>query len=290
MIRFKCIYCGQRILAKDDGVGKKGKCPKCAHLLTVPESTKGRPAINSDIEPMPDRPIIPRITASERIKELCENMPEKMSEAQTEIFKENFGFLVPTYDRLSLFLMAVIWILLFIMNNKLNEIIHAFLATQNWLFITYVLTIPSVFLIIGIYQIFIKREKLNFEKTIMLWFAIATNVLTGIIAAVYIIKNTEVNNWQIIFPIWNIVNAVVLYLMLDFNFIDEKCIVERQATPGQIILGLGATIIIVLICNYGLKLHWSITFSICIVYTTSFDRALQSVFPGMGYEENEQVS
>jgi len=33
MIRFKCIYCGQQILARDDGAGKRGKCPKCAHFL-----------------------------------------------------------------------------------------------------------------------------------------------------------------------------------------------------------------------------------------------------------------
>ena len=49
MIRFKCIYCGQRILARDDGIGKKGKCPKCRHELRVPKTTIGRPAIRSDI-------------------------------------------------------------------------------------------------------------------------------------------------------------------------------------------------------------------------------------------------
>ncbi len=275
MIRFKCIYCGQKLLAKDDGFGKKGKCPKCAHLLTVPALTVDRPAISSDNEPQIPMSVIAR----ERIKELCENMPEKEIEAQIELFKENLGFLVPTYDRMSLFLMAVTWILLFIMNNELNKSLHTFIFTWNWLLIIYVLIIPSVFLVIGIYQIFIKREKSYFEKTTMLWFAIATNALTGIIAAAYIMENTDVRNWQVVFPLWNIVNAVLLYLMLFFNFIDERCIIDRRVTSYNIIFGLVAAVSIILMCNYVFKLYWAITFSICIVYTTSFDRGFQSVFP-----------
>lgn len=147
---------------------------------------------------------------------------------------------------------------------------------------------PAVFLVIGIYQIFIKREESDFEKTMMLWFAIVTNVLTGIVTAVYIIENADVRNWQIVFPIWNIVNAAVLYLMLDFDFIDEKCIVDHQATPAHIIFGLVAAVSIILVCNYVFKLYWAITFSICIVYTTSIDRALQSVFPVLAGQNDEQ--
>jgi hypothetical protein len=274
MIRFKCVYCGQRILVPDIGAGKKGKCPKCNHLLTVPESTKVRSAVSSVKEPMLDRPKDPPV---------YDVSDEK--DALTELVKESFGFLVPTYDRLSIFLMAVIWILLYIVNNQLNATIQTFLISQHWLFRIYVLIVPATFLIIGIYQVFIKREKSEYERDIMLWFAIVTNVFTGIVASVYIIKNTDVHNWQLIFPIWNIVNAVILYLMVVTNFIDENCIVDRPVASAHITLGMAAIVVIVLICNYVFKLHWAITFSICIIYTTSFDRALQSVFPGLYRED-----
>jgi DNA-directed RNA polymerase subunit RPC12/RpoP len=285
VIRFKCIYCGQRILAKDDGRGKKGKCPKCKHLLVVPESTKGRPAISSIKEPMSDqsKPYIPAWAAGSGFNK------NEAKEELIDLFKESFGFLVPTYDRLSIFLMAVIWILLYIVNNQLNETIQTFLIAQHWLFRIYVLIVPVAFLIIGIYQVFIKRENSEYERDIMLWFAIVTNVFTGIVASVYIIKNTEVHSWQLIFPVWNIVNAVVLYLMLVANCIDENCIIDRQPTPAQIILGLVATIIIILVCNYVFKLHWAITYSICIIYTTSFDRGLQSVFPVLAGQNDEET-
>jgi hypothetical protein len=286
VIKFKCVYCGQRILAGNKGAGKKGKCPKCNRLLVIPDATKIGTALSPDKEPIPER-TLPHSPESGKDPRLDSDEP---TEYFAEIFKEKFGFLIPTYDAMSLFLMAVTWILLYIVNNQLNQTIQTFLMTQHWSLIIYVLTIPAAFLIIGIYQIFIKREKSDFERTIMLWFAIVTNILTGIVASVYIIKNIEVRNWQLIFSIWNIVNAVVLYLMLVADFIDENCIVDRQTTPAQIVLGTAVTIVIVLICNYVLKLHWSITFSICIVYTTSFDRGLQSVFPGLTGQKYEQSS
>ena len=215
------------------------------------------------------------------------NAATDLSEGAAELIKENVGWLIPTYDKLSLFLMAVTWILLFIMNNKLNETIQN--LARNRLLTIYVLTIPIIFLIMGIYQIFIKREESDLEKTMMLWFAIVTNVLTGIVAAVYIIKNADVRNWQIIFPAWNLANAVILYLMLVTDVIDENCIIDREVKPVQVVFGIAAAVIIILVCNYVLKLYWAVTFSICIVYTTSFDRALQNVFPGLANRPDEQT-
>ena len=282
MIRFKCIYCGQRILAREDGRGKKGKCPKCGHELIVPETTKGRPAISSDKEPMPNRPK-PYVPAWDKDPR---SGPDESAEGLTELFKESFGFLVPTYDKLSLFLMAVTWISLYAANNPLRERIHSFLAeAHDWRVSLIALTIPAV-LILCIYQVFTKSEKSDSERTIMFWFAITTNILTGIVAGIYLFRNTDIRNWQLIFPIWNIVNAAILYLMLELNVINEECIIDRDATMAQVILGLIAVLVILVFCNYVFKLHWAITFSICIVYTTSFDKALQSVFPGIANREN----
>jgi hypothetical protein len=268
-------------LAPDDGASKKGKCPKCNHLLVVPLTTKGRPAINTDVSEQLQQ-------AKEAIATATLDPAKYSPDEVVNLYGEKPGWLVPTYDKLSLFLMAVTWILLFIMNNKLNKTIQNFLLARNWPLTIYVLTMPAIFLVIGVYQIFIKREKSDFEKTMMLWFAIVTNVLTGIFAAVYIIENADVRNWQIIFPMWNLANAVILYLMLVADVIDENCIIDREAKPVQVVFGIVATVTIILFCNYVLKLHWAITFSICIVYTTSFDRALQNILPGF-YTSKEQV-
>jgi hypothetical protein len=287
MIKFKCIYCGQRILARDGSAGKKGKCPKCSHPLTVPESTKGRPAISFDKEPMPDRPASPHVP--EWRKELRFDGDDG-KDLWAEIFKDSFGFFLPAYDKLSIFLMAVTWILLYVVNNHLREQIHSVISEgHNWRISLIALMIPPV-LVLGIYQVFAKREISDFERKILLAFAIATNIITGLVVGAYILRNADVRNWQLIFPIWNIINAVLLYLNLPIIFIEENCIIDRITTLSQIVFGLFAAVIIVLACNYYFKLHWSVTFSICIIYTTSFNRALQSVFPSLTRGEDEQAS
>jgi DNA-directed RNA polymerase subunit RPC12/RpoP len=285
MIRFKCIYCGQRILAPDNGAGKKGKCPKCGHLLTVPEWTKGRPAIDPDFTEQ-TKQSTEEVAKPSPIVEKTREAIKNWQEIDMELYREKAGWLIPTYDGLSLFLMAVTWIVLYLINNHLRQRIHTFLYEANdWRVSVLALTIPAI-LILGIYQVFTKRKKSEAERTIMLWFAITTNILTGIIAGIYLLKTTELSNLQfiklqLIFPVWNIVNAGLLYLMLEFDIINENCIIDREAKPAQIMLSLAAVIIIASICNYVFKFHWSITFSICIIWTTSFDRALQSVFGGL---------
>ncbi len=297
MIRFKCVYCGQRILAPYDGAGKKSKCPKCEHILVVPKTTKGRPAISTEsTESIATKTRPPVSQWSKSVYNPKEPSVETSDEA-VEVYKESFGFLIPTYDELSLFLMAVVWILMilvFASKNQLLERIPFFLDAVNSLSAFIYLSVLALMILavlaLCIYHVFTTREKTYFEKKIMLVFAVLTNILVGIIAGIYVIRNTTINNWQIVFPIWNIINVILLYLMIGIKVIDVDCISDRDATGAQIILGLAAVFIIFIFCNYLFKLHWAITFSICIVYTTSFDRAIQHVLPGLIHREDEQAA
>jgi hypothetical protein len=294
VIKFKCIYCGQRILAKDDGAGQKGKCPKCAHLLTVPESTKGRPAISFDKEPMPDRPRPPRVPEWEHVPEWPERqnkMPEEQAEALAELCKESFGFLIPAYDKLSLLLMALMFILLFITNSQMREFKpdanKVISQTESFIYTAKLFLLIAIVPTFFIFRIFGQTDA-DLKKQIVLFFAVLINAYSGIIAGIYVISNTATSHWLLVFPIWNIINSFLMLSMFYMKVIDEECISDRKATPIQIFLGLTAIVAIFLLCNYVFKLYWAITFSICIVYTTSFDRALQSVFPGLTSQEDEQ--
>ena len=143
-------------------------------------------------------------------------------------------------------------------------------------------------IVLSIYHVFTKAEKTRFEKMVMLVFAVLANAGIGIVSVWYVIQNSEVYNWQLVFPIWNIANGILLLAMLRFKIIDEHCISDREAALVQVILGLVAVLIILILCNYVFKLYWAITFSICVVYTTSFDRALQNVFPFLMHAGDEQ--
>lgn len=284
------------MLAQEDGCGKKGKCPKCNHLVVVPWTTKGRPAISPNKEPIPEQP---KPSVPEWDKEHLWPVP---TDELIELCKEDFGFLIPTYDKLSLLLMAVTLILLFVTNIEMRNCIRDFIRgfhTESYkyrlLLIFYSILICLICLFLYIYRtitsyIIASKEETDFIKKIMLVFAVLINAITGIIAGVYILRNATVFNWLLVFPIWNIINCVLLLMMLFFNIIDEESISDRDTTAVQIILSLIAVLVIFVFCNYVLKLHWAITFSICIIYTTSFDRALQNVFPSLADGGNEQTS
>jgi hypothetical protein len=280
-------------LAPDDGADKKGKCPKCNHLLVVPITTKGRPAISPNKEPMPERPKS-YVPAWDRDVSIWRSDPRSWSDESPEVLiqlcKESFGFLIPTYDKLSLFLTAVTLLLVLITNHhwihllKEKDWIDSFISRHmNYRIILSFAPIIFISIIAFSWQIFTSPQNA------LLLFAVLTNAGTGIIAGWYVLKNNDAHNWQLVFPIWNIINGVFLLLMLNLKIIDEECISDRKAAPTQIILGLIAILVIFILCNYVFKLYWAITFSICIVYTTSFDRALQNVFPSLTYEEDEKA-
>jgi len=152
------------------------------------------------------------------------------------------------------------------------------------LYILVIMPLPGMF--VCLYHVFTSREKTDVEKLLMILFAVLVNGGTAILAGTYMLKHTV--GWLVIFPAWNIINGTLLLSMVRFGIINEECISDREATLVQIILGLIAVLVILILCNYVFKLYWAITFSICIVYTTSFDRALQNVFPGLMSEQTEQ--
>ncbi len=288
MIHFKCVYCGQRILANDDGRGKKGLCPKCGHTIYVPLVFKP----DSNLSPLALQPlatpkacISPSDKDSSVIDKLSTTIPP-LPDDLTDLYEEKLGFLIPNYDELSLFLMAVVFVVLYFTNNRLQDDIAAFLMRLDvWRRFIYVaLFMLGMFLCL--YHVFTLRKKTEAEKGIMLLFAITVNAATGFIAGFYMLK--ECPGWLLLFPVWNIINSALIILMQYVDLFDESQISDRDATITQVIIGLAAVLIIFFLCNNTFKLHWAITYSICIIYTTSFDRGLQSVFPGLTGQKYEQ--
>jgi DNA-directed RNA polymerase subunit RPC12/RpoP len=287
VIRFKCIYCGQRILAREDGRGKKGKCPKCLHPLVVPFAPKNPQADVNKISLPPASVAALKEHIFETGKDSSVQSPDSPDD-MTDIFEEKLGFLIPNYDELSLFLMAVVFVVLYFASSKLQTDVTAFLMRLDmWRRVIYV-ALFSLGMSLCLYHVFTSRKKTYAEKGIMLLFAITVNAATGFIAGFYMLK--ECPGWLLVFPVWNILNSALIILMQYVNLFDESHISDRDATIPQVIIGLIAILIIFFLCNNTFKLHWAITYSICIIYTTSFDRGLQSVFPGLTGQKYEQSS
>lgn len=277
MIRFKCIYCGQRILAPETSEGKTGLCPDCGHDVRVLNPLKKQSVVNMDIA-----------QREKKAKAEIDFIKAIDSSVDTaELIREKAGWFIPVYDELALFLTAVTLILIYVVDAVMREQIHNWLASHNYVWVYIMGAIFLCGLGLSVYHVFTAREKTDAEKWGMLIFAVLANAVTGIVAGLYVLKSDSARNWLLVFPVWNIINGVMLIFMLRFRIIDEQCISDRDASAGEVIFGLIAVLVLFIFCNYVFKLHWAITFSICTIYATSFDKALQSVFPRLAKQNQE---
>jgi len=280
-----CIYCGQRILANEGTSGKKSKCPKCSHELRVPWTLKGRPGIGgTKIDTVEDNATdVPKSQDSSPEKTdfyipgLQNDKPPAFD--VVTLYGEKSGWLIPTYDELSLFLIAFTLLLLMIFGTPKQDDETRVSDLVVITAIGYRLLFMCPFFLLGFllsfYHIFTKRKKTRIEKYLMMFFAVIANAIIGIAAGIYVVRQCPV--WQLIFPILNIINCIFILIMLDARILNETCIIERKTTPGRVVIGLITTIVIFALCNYVFKLYWAVTFSVCIIYATNFERALQNV-------------
>ena len=82
----------------------------------------------------------------------------------------------------------------------------------------------------------------------------------------------------VIFPAWNVLGGVALLLEFCAGLITTDSIVERRPSLWQIVLTTASITVLLLPCQYVLKLHWAITYSITVCYTTSLLSVVEDLF------------
>lgn len=254
MIRFTCEKCGKKIRTSNKSAGKRRKCPRCKSPVIVPSL-----ADKSD---------------AEIVREVLGAKPRRDSRHRAE--GKRRGLLRPHYDEVTLFSMSITFILLLLISKTMRTDLHKLIFYDFDLRIV----LLAVFFLAGIpfsiFHAFSTREKHLGEKAAMLLFAVFVSAGTGIYAGRHMLQTTT--GWLMLFPIWNIIYGGLLLLMFRMRLIGINRISDQNATRRQIMLGLIAVLIIVVCCQFWFRLHWAITFSICIAYTTSLDKAVRSVF------------
>ena len=285
MIRFKCLYCGQRIAVNDNLAGRHGKCPTCGHELRVPATIRTVPLSSLDSAER-EKKAIAELELMNAVTDSSDNTPD--------LAREDACWLVPVYDEMSLFLMSVTLILLYAVNIPFREQIYNLVATSfNHRYFLYVIAAAAILIsgmAVSIFNVFTSRDKTDTEKWIMLIFAVMTNAGIGILSGWYVLSSSRISNWLAVFPLWNIINGILLIVMLRLKIINEDCVSDRNASLKEVVIGLIAVFLIFLLCDHILKLHWAVTLSVCIIYTTSLDKGLQSVFPVLAGQSDEETN
>lgn len=181
---------------------------------------------------------------------------------------------IPRYNAITLFLMSLAFVLIFCTNAELRTGFHD-LFFENKLdpriYIAFCLFVAGI--LFSLYHVFTARKRTDWEKIAMLFFAVFVNVLSGIAAGMHVLKDTY--GVLVIFPVWNIINGVLLLIMYRLHIIDESSIVDDYATSFQVLLGSIVVVTALVACRFIFAIHWSITFSICVSYATNINRTFQ---------------
>ncbi|MBN2271922.1 MAG: hypothetical protein JXN61_15005 [Sedimentisphaerales bacterium] len=280
MIRLNCDNCGQMMQARREYAGKKCKCPNCKSIVRVPTPAAAGPpgnqraaaGIGGDSSQKTLKPSLAKRLTDEGLEPA-----ERRTIGISGLCRRIRTFLTPSYSEVSLFLMSVTTFFVFSFNPVVRQRFVDLVFSAPGIFLAGVYVIMyGCGLVLCVYHIFSSREKSSVEKYLMLFFAVLTNGISGICAGVYIFRHSIL--WLAVLPIWNIISGVVLILMLWFEAIDRECVNDQDATAGQAMIGFVMVLAVFLACSSLLRLHWSITFSICIAYSTSFERAIRRLF------------
>ncbi len=165
--------------------------------------------------------------------------------------------LIPRYNEITLFLISLTCILIYI--------------TQPQFCISIIILGPGI--VIAMYHVFSSREKNEWERSLMLYLACFTNVVSGFAAGIYIFVNSA-NPIFIILAVCNILNCFLLPFKYVVSFGDGSSFDNDDATFTEIIFGSIVIIITFLICHFIFEIFWAFTFSTCITYACNVNRVV----------------
>jgi DNA-directed RNA polymerase subunit RPC12/RpoP len=276
MRRFLCIYCGQEVLAPEELVGKRVKCPACGHSILVcrekrREARRSSSQENADTSPK-DARYWEGKTNAEIVEQVLTHRPSPEERRRREAIRAISRSLA-WYDDLTLFVLSAALILLLLLNSDARRDVLAacFLPRAGIYVALAVLGMALSFL-----NIFVRRKKCEAEKRMMLLFAVLAVAGTGVYSA-YVTWKTN-PSWLMIFPAWNVLSGGVLLLEFCEGLITTDSIVEQRPSLRQIVLAATSITVLLLTCQYALKLHWATTYSIAVCYTMSLLSTVQDLF------------
>ena len=210
------------------------------------------------------------------------------------------------YDELTVFVMSGSLLLLVCLSSVLRQDINRMIQSFIDKFVTDVehpvisvllfggiigalIVIPFLWgMIISIYHVFSYNEKGKYTKFSMFVFALLITVISGVASGFHLlVQAISIKNvWYLtFFPILNFINAFWLILRVCVKYDPEgmaeditEAIDDRDATLIEVAVASVVVAVVVILGQYAFKLHWSLIYSMCVVYAINFCKSFKSVF------------
>ncbi len=184
---------------------------------------------------------------------------------------------IPRYNEFALFLMSGSSTLLFFIDPLLRkEVSSIFFDDFDDARAILIALLICLGIFYSFYHVFVNRKKSYWEKTAMLFSAVYINAISGVLGGIHTLKTSQAV--FAIFPVWNIVNGVILLFLLRDEIINTNNIIDDNVSPFETALGSVIILVALWLCHFILNLHWAVTLSICVSYATNINWFIQYFF------------
>lgn len=276
MIEFSCIYCGQPVRVAEELARKQIDCPGCGHTIRVRPAERGqalRPAADSGVEAARKSAEYWNRLNNDEIREAVLVPAMSDFDRRTHLLKRSFAPWLPRYDDLSLFAFSLAAVMLLAVDADLRQsLVH--LMSREWTnpLAAWLLLVACGGLL-SLVNVLLGRERSEFERTMMLFFAVLVTVVTGFSAGRPMLSG----GWTLlaIFPLWNIANGLLLLILVPLGVVDHDCLTGEKAGFRQVLLATVSITLLILACHYLFKRAPLTTFSIAVVYTMSLHNVIR---------------
>jgi len=275
-IEFPCVYCGQPVRV-DAGLARcQIECPACGHTVRVRPNRTGaalrpasaRPAASprrdgehwsrmSDDE-IREAVLVPALPKGERRKLAC---------------KRALAPWLPRYDDLTLFAFALALVILVAVDSGLRGALLRVVTEHRVSPVIVGLGIIALGALSSLVNVFFPRDKSEFERTMMLFFAVVVTLGTGYSAGRPMLSGGY--GLLAIFPVWNAVNGLLLLGLAVLGILDDDCLTGGRAGCRRIFLVAVAITLLIAACHYLLKLDPLTTFSIAVAYAMTLHSVIR---------------
>jgi DNA-directed RNA polymerase subunit RPC12/RpoP len=283
MIEFSCIYCGQPVRVGPELAQKQIECPACGHSIRVCANKPGEALRSSSARTADssrrDAEHWSRMS-DEEIKEAVLLPALPAAERRRLAFKRVVAPWLPRYDDLTLFTFALALAVLLAVDSDWRQSLLRLAADQQGSLVTASCVIVAIGALFSLINVAFRRDKSEFERTMMLFFAILVTMITGVSAGRPMLSGGY--GALAIFPLWNAVNGFLLLALAGLRILDDDCLTDEAAGWRQVLLATVAVTLLVAVCHYLFKLDTLTTFSIAVAYTMSLHHMIRRLFEILG--------
>lgn len=187
--------------------------------------------------------------------------------------------LVPIFDEVALFVIGLSFLVLLAVDNELSHQVLSLISVGN-LKLILLLLLCLLGMLLAIFHVFSHREKSDFEKQAMITFGITANVIASFFAGSFGFASSK--GLMSLPPLLSVLNACVLLTFCAMGLINGSNISDRNADSlVEIGFSAASVITIIAVTSITLGLHWSESYSICIIYVTYLNKVVtEMVFTG----------